>query len=113
MPNEVNHFIDATADAAGYDAKALSGIHTRLKHRGLLPAGHLVDGGYTSGPLFERWLRPVRVAGGSGCQNLRIASVFPGQMVLTMVPALSSAVTSSAGAVVSVTRVCRRVAGPT
>ncbi|MGW2262295.1 hypothetical protein ACWCXE_31520 [Streptomyces sp. NPDC001780] len=65
MPNEVNHFIDATADAAGYDAKALSGIHTRLKHRGLLPAGHLVDGATADTP-------PVRcLRGGSGrCGSL-------------------------------------------
>ncbi|MGW4728403.1 hypothetical protein ACWEQC_04280 [Streptomyces shenzhenensis] len=38
----------ATTEATGYDAKALPGIHTRLKHRGLLPAEHLVNGGYTS-----------------------------------------------------------------
>ncbi|MBA2813203.1 hypothetical protein E0500_039305 [Streptomyces sp. KM273126] len=38
----------ATTDATDYDAKALRGIHTRLKRRGLLPAEHLVDGGYTS-----------------------------------------------------------------
>jgi hypothetical protein len=38
----------ATAAATTSDAQALPGIHTRLKHRGLLPAEHLVDGGYTS-----------------------------------------------------------------
>ncbi|MGW4123108.1 hypothetical protein [Nocardia sp. NPDC004711] len=30
------------------EAQALPGIHTRLRRRGLLPAEHLVDGGYTS-----------------------------------------------------------------
>ncbi|MDO0939310.1 hypothetical protein QQY66_49300 [Streptomyces sp. DG2A-72] len=38
----------ATASAATNDAQALPGIHTRLARRGLLPAEHLVDGGYTS-----------------------------------------------------------------
>ncbi|WP_236076580.1 transposase, partial [Streptomyces coffeae] len=38
----------ATTPATTYDAQALPGIHTRLKRRGLLPAEHLVDGGYTS-----------------------------------------------------------------
>lgn len=38
----------ATTAATTSDAQALPGIHTRLKRRGLLPAEHLVDGGYTS-----------------------------------------------------------------
>nr|WSZ11961.1 hypothetical protein OH837_00650 [Streptomyces canus] len=38
----------ATTSAATYDGQALPGIHTRLARRGLLPAEHLVDGGYTS-----------------------------------------------------------------
>jgi transposase len=38
----------ATTPATTYDAQALPGIHTRLARRGLLPAEHLVDGGYTS-----------------------------------------------------------------
>ncbi|WP_280428668.1 IS1182 family transposase [Nocardia brasiliensis] len=37
-----------TTPATTNDAQALPGIHTRLQHRGLLPAEHLVDGGYTS-----------------------------------------------------------------
>jgi hypothetical protein len=37
----------ATTSAATNDAQALPGIHTRLARRGLLPAEHLVDGGYT------------------------------------------------------------------
>jgi hypothetical protein len=38
----------ATTPATTNDARALPGIHTRLARRGLLPAEHLVDGGYTS-----------------------------------------------------------------
>ncbi|MEV0403078.1 hypothetical protein [Actinoallomurus sp. NPDC050550] len=38
----------ATTSATTDDAQALPGIHTRLSRRGLLPAEHLVDGGYTS-----------------------------------------------------------------
>lgn len=37
----------ATTAATTSDAQALPGIHTRLQRRGLLPAEHLVDGGYT------------------------------------------------------------------
>jgi hypothetical protein len=51
----------ATTDATGYDAKALPGIHTRLKHRGLLPAEHLVDGGYTSLVHLEQAAREHQV----------------------------------------------------
>lgn len=51
----------ATTDATGYDAKALPGIHTRLKRRGLLPAEHLVDGGYTSLVHLEQAAREHRV----------------------------------------------------
>jgi hypothetical protein len=36
----------ATTSAATNDGQALPGIHTRLARRGLLPAEHLVDGGY-------------------------------------------------------------------
>ncbi|MFE2996829.1 transposase, partial [Nocardia sp. NPDC059246] len=36
-----------TTPATTHDAQALPGIHTRLRRRGLLPAEHLVDGGYT------------------------------------------------------------------
>ncbi|WP_449203877.1 IS1182 family transposase [Streptomyces sp. HJ7] len=51
----VNIITDVTtAPAPVYDAKTLPTIHTRLKHRNLLPAEHLVDGGYTSVPLRER-----------------------------------------------------------
>lgn len=37
----------ATTPATTNDAQALPGIHTRLRRRGLLPAEHLLDGGYT------------------------------------------------------------------
>ncbi|MFQ6856363.1 transposase, partial [Streptomyces sp. 35M1] len=61
-PDGVNVITDvATTDATGYDAKALPGIHTRLKHRGLLPAEHLVDGGYTSLAHLEQAAREHQV----------------------------------------------------
>jgi hypothetical protein len=48
-PEGANVITDvATTAATTSDAHALPGIHTRLKRRGLLPAEHLVDGGYTS-----------------------------------------------------------------
>ncbi|MFF3325572.1 hypothetical protein [Streptomyces sp. NPDC002889] len=55
----------ATTPATTYDAQALPGIHTRLGRRGLLPAEHLVDGGYTSlvhldPPKSNRSRSPVR-----------------------------------------------------
>ncbi|MFE7712295.1 IS1182 family transposase [Streptomyces sp. NPDC057486] len=61
-PDGVNVITDvATTDATGYDAKALPGIHTRLKLRGLLPAEHLVDGGYTSLVHLEQAAREHQV----------------------------------------------------
>ncbi|MEV6587032.1 transposase [Streptomyces acidicola] len=51
----------AATDATGYDAKALPGIHTRLKLRGLLPAERLVDGGYTSLVHLEQAAREHQV----------------------------------------------------
>nr|WP_255345016.1 hypothetical protein [Streptomyces avermitilis] len=44
----------ATTSAATNNGQALPGIHTRLARRGLLPAEHLVDGGYTSLVHLER-----------------------------------------------------------
>ncbi|PBC92957.1 DDE family transposase [Streptomyces sp. Ag82_O1-15] len=38
----------ATTAATAYDAQAPPGIHTRPRRRELLPAEHLLDGGYTS-----------------------------------------------------------------
>ncbi|MBT2488153.1 IS1182 family transposase [Streptomyces sp. ISL-96] len=61
-PDGVNVITDvATTDATSYDAKALPGIHTRLKRRGLLPAEHLVDGGYTSLVHLEQAARDHQV----------------------------------------------------
>jgi transposase len=51
----------ATTAATTSDARALPGIHTRLKHRGLLPAEHLVDGGYTSLVHLEQAAREHQV----------------------------------------------------
>lgn len=51
----------ATTSAATNDAQALPGIHTRLARRGLLPAEHLVDGGYTSLVHLERAEREHQV----------------------------------------------------
>ncbi|MET7774110.1 IS1182 family transposase [Nocardia sp. NPDC005366] len=48
-PEGTNVITDvATTPATTNDARALPGIHTRLQRRALLPAEHLVDGGYTS-----------------------------------------------------------------
>jgi len=44
----------ATMPATSADTAAVAGIHARLARRGLLPAGHLVDGGYTSLVHMER-----------------------------------------------------------
>ena len=44
----------ATMPATSADTDVLPDIHTRLEHRGLLPADHLVDGGYTSLVHLER-----------------------------------------------------------
>jgi transposase len=44
----------ATMPATSADTAAVAGIHARLERRGLLPAEHLVDGGYTSLVHMER-----------------------------------------------------------
>ncbi|MFI9276179.1 transposase [Kitasatospora sp. NPDC052896] len=44
----------ATTSAATSDAQVLPGLHAHLAHRQLLPAEHLVDGGYTSLIHLER-----------------------------------------------------------
>lgn len=51
----------ATTSAATNDGQALPGIHTRLARRGLLPAEHLVDGGYTSLVHLERATREHQI----------------------------------------------------
>lgn len=61
-PDGANVITDvATTDANSYDSKALPGIHTRLKRRGLLPAEHLVDGGYTSLVHLEQAARKHQI----------------------------------------------------
>ncbi|MFJ2766577.1 hypothetical protein [Streptomyces sp. NPDC087300] len=48
-PDSPNVITDvATTAAVTHDSQVLPGIHTRPARRGLLPAEHLVDGGYTS-----------------------------------------------------------------
>jgi hypothetical protein len=47
----------ATTSAATNDGQALPGIHARLARRGLLPAEHLLDGGYTFPPRELRDLQ--------------------------------------------------------
>ena len=51
----------ATTAATTNDSQALPGIHTRLARRGLLPAEHLVDGGYTSLVHLEQAAREHQV----------------------------------------------------
>ncbi|MEU4586586.1 IS1182 family transposase [Kitasatospora aureofaciens] len=60
--DSVNVITDvATTSAATNDGQALPGIHTRLARRELLPAEHLVDGGYTSLVHLERAAREHQV----------------------------------------------------
>src|SRR5437763_9049830 len=51
-PNIITDVATMPATSAG--TLALAGIHSRLERRGLLPAGHLADGGYTSLARMER-----------------------------------------------------------
>ncbi|XMN11748.1 transposase (plasmid) [Streptomyces griseobrunneus] len=51
----------ATTAATTHDSQVLPGIHTRLGRRGLLPAEHLVDAGYTSLPHLEQAAREHQV----------------------------------------------------
>ncbi|MEU8952638.1 transposase [Streptomyces sp. NPDC048489] len=51
----------ATTAATTHDSQVLPGIHTRLARRGLLPAEHLVDTGYTSLPHLEQATREHQV----------------------------------------------------
>jgi hypothetical protein len=51
----------ATTSATTNDVQALPGIHARLERRGLLPAEHLVDGGYTSLVHLEHAARQHQV----------------------------------------------------
>ncbi|MEV6165605.1 hypothetical protein AB0L71_27570 [Streptomyces sp. NPDC052052] len=58
----VNVITDVATTVPTADSTALSGIHTRLKRRRLLPATHLVDGGYTSVTLFDTAARTHRIS---------------------------------------------------
>jgi transposase len=61
-PEGANVITDvATTAATTNDTQALPGIHTRLQRRGLLPAEHLVDGGYTSLVHLEHAAREHQV----------------------------------------------------
>ena len=51
-PNVITDVATMPATSAG--TAAVAGIHARLEHRGLLPAEHLADGGYTSLVHMER-----------------------------------------------------------
>ncbi|MEU5304213.1 IS1182 family transposase [Streptomyces noursei] len=51
----------ATTAATTHDSKVLPSIHTRLHRRGLLPAEHLVDAGYTSLPHLAQAARDHQV----------------------------------------------------
>ncbi|MFE5190026.1 hypothetical protein [Streptomyces sp. NPDC056628] len=51
----------ATTAATTHDSQVLPGIHTRLARRGLLPAEHLVDAGYTSLPHLKQAAREYQV----------------------------------------------------
>jgi transposase len=78
----------ATMPATSADSAAVAGIHARLERRGLLPADHLTDGGYTSlihmeragrehqvtltGPLPGNRTRQHRDQGGYARDNFRV-----------------------------------------
>ncbi|MBH1937179.1 transposase, partial [Streptomyces sp. AV19] len=51
----------ATTAATTHDSQVLPGVHTRLARRGLLPAEHLVDAGYTSLPHLAQAAREHQV----------------------------------------------------
>ncbi|MFE2188745.1 IS1182 family transposase [Streptomyces sp. NPDC059455] len=51
----------ATTAATTHDSQVLPGIHTPLARRGLLPAEHLVDAGYTSLPHLDQAAREHQV----------------------------------------------------
>ncbi|TMR05709.1 hypothetical protein ETD83_05575 [Actinomadura soli] len=52
-PYAVNVVIDVATIVSSNDTQALPGIHARLQRSRLLPAQHLVDGGYTSVVLMD------------------------------------------------------------
>ena len=68
----------ATTSAATHDTQALHGLHARLARRGLLPAEHLVDGGYTSLIHLEGAAREHQVAGERALPGVPLAVVVNG-----------------------------------
>ncbi|MFE7358981.1 transposase [Streptomyces sp. NPDC057543] len=61
-PDRPNVITDVVTTAATtHDSQVLPGIHARLARRGLLPAEHLVDGGYTSLPHLAQATREHQV----------------------------------------------------
>ncbi|MCC9312529.1 transposase, partial [Kitasatospora sp. RB6PN24] len=59
--DSVNVITDVATTVPANDSTAVPGIHTRLERRGLLPAQHLVDGGYTSVALLDTAARTYSV----------------------------------------------------
>lgn len=57
----VNLITDIATTSLTRDTQALPGIHTRLRDRRLLPAQHLVDGGYISTALLNDAARHHRI----------------------------------------------------
>ncbi|GAA2974337.1 transposase [Streptomyces enissocaesilis] len=57
----VNVITDVATMVSAADSQALPGIHARLKRRRLLPAQHLVDGGYTSVALLDASARTYKI----------------------------------------------------
>jgi hypothetical protein len=64
----------AVMSATSDDRQALAGIHARLERRGLLPGGHLVDGGYTS--LVHLVLRGAEDADVGGVRGADVGGVL-------------------------------------
>ncbi|MFD0297752.1 transposase, partial [Streptomyces sp. NPDC127118] len=58
-PNVITDVVTTTATT--HDSQVLPGIHTRLARRGLLPAEHLIDAGYTSLPHLAQATREHQV----------------------------------------------------
>jgi hypothetical protein len=50
--DSTNLITDVATTTPTRDSQALPGIHARLRTRQLLPAEHLVDGGYTSAAML-------------------------------------------------------------
>jgi transposase len=83
----------ATMPATSADTSAVADIHARLEHRGLLPAEHLVDGGYTSLVHMERAGREHQVTLTGPLPGNRTASTASRRAT----PATTSASTTTAG----------------